>query len=87
VAVAVRLTPSIYWEYIWNPPAGHTGPGPAAPVWTGVIADFSANPSFEWKCLRRHEDGSGTVDWEPGANNVFSAPAASGYAGRAYGQF
>lgn len=84
---ALRLNPSIYWEYIWNPPAGHTGPGPSEPVWTGVIADFPANPSFEWKCIRRNEDGSGTVDWEPGANNVFAAQIASGYAGRAYGQF
>jgi alpha-glucosidase len=86
-AQAVRLSPSVYWEYISNPPAGHTGPGPSAPVWTGVIADLPANPSFEWKCIRRHEDGSGTVDWEPGANNVFSAPVTSGYAGRTYGRF
>ena len=84
---AIRLTPSIYWEYIYNPPAGGGGPGPSKPVWTGVIAELPSNPSFQWKCIRRNEDGSGSVGWQPGANTVFSATTASGYAGRTYGTF
>jgi alpha-glucosidase len=84
---AIRLSPSIYWEYIYNPPAGGGGPGPSKPVWTGVIAELPSNPSFEWKCIRRNEDGSGSVGWQPGTNTMFSATTASGYAGRTYGTF
>jgi hypothetical protein len=51
-------------------------------VWTGVIAELPSNPSFEWKCIRRNEDGSGSVGWQPGTNTMFSATTASGYAGR-----
>lgn len=84
---AVPLNPSIYWEYIYNPPARGGGPGPSAPVWTGVIAGLPANPSFEWKCIRRSEDGTGSVSWQSGTNNVFSATVGSGYAGRTFGKF
>ncbi len=86
-AKAVKLDPNIYWEYIYNPPPGPSGPGPSAPVWTGVIADLPPNPSFEWKCIRRAEDAAGAPLWQPGANNVFSASVKSGYAGRTYGKF
>ena len=84
---AVPLNPSIYWEYIYNPPASGSGPGPAAPVWTRVIAGLPANPNFEWKCIRRNEDGTGSVSWQSGSNNVFSATVGSGYAGRTSGKF
>ena len=84
---AVALSPSIYWEYIYNPPPGGGGPGPSAPVWTGVLAGLPSNPDFEWKCIRRNEDGSGSVVWQPGANTSFNATATSGYAGRTYGRF
>jgi hypothetical protein len=86
-AKAIPLNPSIYWEYIYNPPASGSGPGPAAPVWTGVIAGLPANPKFEWKCIRRNEDGTGSVSWQPGGNNVFSASVGSEYAGRTSGKF
>ena len=85
-ARAIRLDPSIYWDYITDPPPGHNGPGPSAPVWTGVVAGLPPDTAFEWKCLRRREDGSGAPDWEPGANNVHST-TASGYAGLAHGSF
>lgn len=84
---AVALSPSIYWEYIYDPPATGSGPGPSKPVWTGVVSGLSSNPKFEWKCIRRNEDGTGSITWQPGANSVFSAPVTSGYAGRTYGTF
>lgn len=84
---AIPLSPSIYWEYIHSPPASGSGPGPSKPVWTGVVAGLPPNPDFEWKCIRRNEDGSGSVTWQPGGNTVFSAAAPSGYAGRTYGKF
>jgi alpha-glucosidase len=84
---AIALSPSSYWEYIYNPPAGGAGPGPSKPVWTGVVEGLPPNPSFEWKCIRRNEDGSGGVSWQSGPNTVFSAPVVSGYAGRTYGAF
>ena len=84
---AVALSPSVYWQYIYNPPPGGGGPGPSTPVWTGVLAGLPSNPDFEWKCIRRNEDGSGSVVWQPGANTAFSAMTMSGYAGRTYGRF
>lgn len=85
-AQAVKLSPSIYYEYIYNPPANHNGPGPSAPIWTGVIKDLPASTSFQWKCIRKRDDGTGTVTWEPGGNNVHTT-AGSGYSGRTYGSF
>jgi hypothetical protein len=52
-----------------------------------IIAGLPSNPQFEWKCIRRSEDGSGSVVWQPGASTVFSASVTSGYAGRTYGKF
>lgn len=83
---AVRLEPNVYHDYIVNPPPGHNGPGPSAPVWTGIVKDLPPNTRFEWKCVRMRENGSGAPEWEPGDNNVH-ATTASGYAGRAYGTF
>lgn len=85
-AQAVKLDPNLYYEYIYNPPTGHNGPGPSAPVWTGVIDSLLPNTPFEWKCIRRAEDGSGTVEWQPGGNTVHTTTEA-GYAGRSYGSF
>ncbi len=83
---ALKLNANVYYEYIYNPPAGHGGPGPSAPVWTAVVAGIPANTVFEWKCIRKRMDGSGTVHWQPGDNNSFLT-TASGYAGRSYGSF
>ncbi|GAB4369732.1 MAG: hypothetical protein Kow00121_09870 [Elainellaceae cyanobacterium] len=85
-AQAVKLEPNIYYEYIYNPPVGHNGPGPSAPIWTGVIDNLPPNTTFEWKCIRRSEDGSGAVEWQPGDNTVHTT-TASGYAGQSYGSF
>lgn len=83
---ALKLDPNVYYEYIYNPPAGHGGPGPSAPVWTAVVAGMPANTAFEWKCIRKRADGTGRVHWQPGNNNSFLT-TASGYAGRTYGSF
>jgi alpha-glucosidase len=83
---AVELEPSIYHAYITDPPPNHAGPGPSAPVWTGVVAGLPPSTAFAWKCLRRREDGTGEPAWEPGEDNLFTT-TASGYAGRAFGTF
>jgi alpha-glucosidase len=83
---ALKLDPNVYYEYIYNPPAGHGGPGPSAPVWTAVVAGIPANTAFEWKCIRKRADGTGRVHWQPGNNNSFLT-TVSGYAGRTYGSF
>ena len=83
---AVKLAPNVYYEYIWNPPPSHNGPGPSAPVWTGVVSGLPANTRFDWKCIRKRDDGTGAPTWQPGNNNVFTT-TASGYAGQAYGSF
>ncbi len=91
---AVKLDPNIYYEYIWNPPKGPNSPpnapdrgsGPSAPVWTGVISGIPANTTFEWKCIRKADDGTGEVKWQPGKNNS-RITTSSGYAGRSYGSF
>jgi alpha-glucosidase len=82
-AQAIKLDPNVYYQYIID---GRSNPGPAAPVWTGVVTGLPANTALEWKCLRRREDGTGGVIWEPGENNR-QTTSASGYAGRAYGSF
>jgi alpha-glucosidase len=86
VARAIKLSPNIYYEYIWNPPAAHNGPGPSAPVWSGVISGLPPNTTFEWKCVRKREDGTGSPQFEPGPNNVFTT-GAGGYSGRGFASF
>jgi alpha-glucosidase len=85
-AQAIKLEPNVYYGYIVNPPLRNLGPGPGAPVWTGVIAGLPVNTTFEWKCIRKREDGTGAIEFEPGPNNIFTT-GASGYAGRAFGSF
>jgi len=87
-AKAVKLDPNIYYDYVdgVNPPPNHNGPGPSAPVWSAVVAALPSDTSFEWKCLRRHEDVTGELTWEPGPNNTHRTHAA-GYSGRSYGSF
>jgi alpha-glucosidase len=84
---ARKLNPSIYYEYIYNPPQGGQHVGPKRPVWTGVVAGLPALPSFEWKCIRLNDDGSGEPSWQPDANNIFQSAKTFGYAGQAQGSF
>jgi hypothetical protein len=86
VTKAVKLSPNVFYEYITNPPSGHNGPGPSAPVWSGVISGLPPNKTFKWKCVRRREDGSGTPQFEPDPDNIFTT-GASGYSGHALASF
>jgi alpha-glucosidase (family GH31 glycosyl hydrolase) len=84
-AQAIRLAPNVYYEYIYHPPPGNHGPGPKAPVWTGIVSQLPPGATFQWKCLRRRDNGTGQPQWETGPNHAFTT-AASGYAGRSLGR-
>jgi len=84
---AVKLDPTIYYEYIYSPPPGGQQVGPGRPVWTGVVAGLPPKPSFEWKCIRLSDDRSGEPAWQPDPNNAFDSARLSGYAGQAKGAF
>ena len=81
---AVKLQPSVYYEYIYNPPPGHNGPGPSTPKWSAVVQGLPANSAIEWKCVKHL--ASGQWQWQSGANNTVTAPA-SGFAGTSAGAF
>lgn len=81
---AIKLNPSVYYEYIYNPPPGHNGPGPSTPKWSAVVQGLPANSSIEWKCIKQL--ASGQWQWQAGGNNVVATPA-SGFAGTSVGTF
>lgn len=81
---AVKLSPSIYYEYIYNPPPDHNGPGPSTPKWTGLISGLPASTTLEWKCVRRLASGQWQI--QPGPNNTVTT-SASGFAGTSAGAF
>lgn len=80
---AIKLDPNVYYQYIVD---GRSNPGPAAPVWTGVVSGLPANTTFSWKCIRRQENNSAAVTWQPGTDNGFRT-GSTGYTGRTYGSF
>ena len=80
----VKLDPNIYYEYIYNPPPNHNGPGPSTPKWTGFVRDLPTNTSVEWKCVKKLN--SGGLEWEPAANNIVST-SNSGFSGTSIGSF
>jgi alpha-glucosidase len=84
IANAIKLDPNIYYEYIVNPPVRHFGPGPNTPTWTGVVSELPPNSTFEWKFIRKREDGMGTPQFELGPNHAFTT-VTSGYSGHAIG--
>jgi alpha-glucosidase len=81
---AIKLQPSVYYEYIYNPPPGHHGPGPSTPKWSGVIRELPANSSIEWKCVKQLAGGQ--WQWQSGNNNVVTTPT-SGFSGTSVGAF
>ncbi|MCL4202293.1 MAG: hypothetical protein KJ000_07345 [Pirellulaceae bacterium] len=83
-AKAVKLEPSVYYQYIVDR-RGHEGI-PAVPVWTGVVSGLPPSTSFQWRCLRKKEDGTGTPEFEPSPSRQHRT-AASGYSGRGFGSF
>lgn len=80
----VKLSPSVYFEYIYAPPPGHSGPGPATPKWSAVVQGLPADSSLEWKCAKR--SATGQWQWQSGANNAVTLPV-SGFAGTSVGAF
>ena len=83
-AKAVLLNPSIYYEYIYNPPSNHNGPGPGTPKWTGIVGSLPGDSRLEWKCAIRSK--SGQWRYMPGGNSSIDLPA-SGFAGSSFGAF
>lgn len=81
---AVRLSPSVYYEYIYNPPPGHNGPGPKTPKWSGLIQGLPSDTTLEWKCAKKLNFGG----WQfmQGNNKVVTLPK-SGFAGTSIGSF
>ncbi len=84
LASGVALSPSVYFEYIYNPPPNHNGPGPKSPKWTGMVTGLPPNAAVEWKCVKKTNSGQ----WQttPGANNKIILPR-SGFAGTSVGTF
>ena len=83
-AKAVKLNPSIYFAYIYNPPPNHNGPGPSTPKWTGVVQGLPGQAFVQWKCVKHL--ASGQWQWQPGVNNTLVTPT-SGFAGSSEGKF
>lgn len=79
---ALKLSPSIYYEYIYNPPPNHQGPGPNSPTWTGYINGLPGNTPIEWKCVKKRNDG--TWQWQAGVNALLP-PVLSGFRGSSVG--
>lgn len=83
-AKGVMLNPSVYYEYIYNPPPNHNGPGPNTPKWTGVVEGLPSNANLEWKCVKKLK--SGQWQYMPGGNEVVPLPV-SGFGGTSVGVF
>jgi alpha-glucosidase len=80
----IKLNPSVYYEYIYNPPPNHNGPGPNTPKWTGLVSGLPAAATVEWKCVKKTNAGQ----WQlmPGENKKITLPG-SGFAGTSVGTF
>jgi hypothetical protein len=83
-AQAVKLNPSVYYAYIFNPPPNHQGPGPTSPKWTGLVLGLPANTNIEWKSVKQLL--SGQWQWEPGKNNTIKT-VPTGFSGTSLGSF
>lgn len=81
---AIKLDPSVYYEYIYNPPPNHDGPGPNTPKWTGLISNLPTGGKLEWKCIKKV--ASGDIQWQSDPNNTIQLPS-SGFAGTSIGFF
>ena len=83
-AKGVALSPSVYYEYIYNPPPNHNGPGPKTPKWTSLVSGSPSATTIEWKCAKKTISGQ----WQlmPGNNKSITTPK-SGFAGTSVGAF
>ncbi len=80
----IKLSPSVYKEYIYNPPSNHNGPGPSEPVWTELIHGLPVNTQVQWKCIKKLNNGF--YLWQPGSNSTIQT-SGGGYSGMSYGKF
>lgn len=63
----------------WNPAlAVELDPNGPHPTWTGSIGGLPDRTAIAWKCIKRPETSPNPVEWEPGANNVFTTSAGGG---------
>ncbi len=54
----VKLEPSVYYDYIWNPPTfGGSFPGPKTPTWTKLFKGIPANQKINWSCAKTNGQG------------------------------
>lgn len=80
---AVKLNPSVYYEYIYNPPPPACGPGPSTPTWTGLVSGLPAGATLEWMCVKKLNSG----EWEYQRDKNRVTLTAAGFAGTSYGRF
>ena len=80
----IKLSPSVYYAYIYNPPPGHAGPGPSTPKWSSIAQGLPGNFTIEWKCAKKLK--SGQWEWQAGGNNSLTTPV-SDFAGTSLGTF
>jgi glycosidase len=67
----------------WSPPAAVPAHPSAYPTWTRVVV-LPAGRTIEYKFIKR--DGGGRVEWEPGANRVYTVPlSGTGATGGTWG--
>lgn len=81
---AVALSPSVYYEYIYNPPPNHNGPGPSSPKWTGMVVGLQPGAVLEWKCAIKTL--AGQWRYMPGSNRTVTL-SKPGYNGTSIGSF
>jgi alpha-glucosidase len=82
--MGIKLDPSVYYEYIYNPPLNHNGPGPLTPKWTGIVRSLPTDTTLEWKCAKKLSSGAWQL--KSGSNNAITLPK-SGFAGTSVGSF
>jgi len=78
------LSPSVYYEYIYNPPPNHNGPGPKTPKWTGVVTDLPVASGLEWKCAKKLTSGQWQFSSSP--NTSVALPSA-GFSGTSVARY
>ncbi|HUL10599.1 MAG TPA: carbohydrate-binding module family 20 domain-containing protein [Methylococcaceae bacterium] len=60
----------------WDPGKAVKLDPTAYPRWSGSITELPAGTQIQWKCIKRPENATQPVVWQPGPNNVFVTPNA-----------
>jgi hypothetical protein len=69
----------------WNPANAVKLEPTQYPRWTGAVGSWPPGLRFDWKCIKRPENGQGPIIWEPDPNNMSTTPGSG--AGTANGGF